>query len=123
MPPTGGIRTSFSWQTRYGPLGPGVTNAVFSPGQPLDPPDQEPVRVWDFPVGVNTVITPRSSEAFGFAHLRAFANVELVRLAIETRKDQIESLHWRLNPRHGVADTPALEARAQQLTQFWRNPD
>jgi hypothetical protein len=123
MPPTGGIRTSLSWQTRYGPLGPGVTNAVFSPGQPLDPPDQEPVRVWDFPVGVNTVITPRSSEAFGFAHLRAFSNVELVRLAIETRKDQLEGLHWRLNPRNGVPATPALEARAQQFTQFWRSPD
>jgi hypothetical protein len=123
MPPTGGYRTSLSWQARYGPLGQSVTDAVFSPGQPLNPPDQEPVRVWDFPVGVNTVISPRSAEAFGFAHLRAFSNVELVRLAIETRKDQIEALHWRLNPRQGVASTPALEASAQRLTQFWRRPD
>ncbi len=109
MPPTGGYRTSLSWQARYGPLGPSVTDAVFSPGQPLSPPDQEPVRVWDFPVGVNTTITPRSSDAFGFAHLRAFANVELVRLAIETRKDQLEALHWRVNPREGVTSTPTLE--------------
>src|ERR1700761_8654301 len=123
MPPTGGYRTSLSWQARYGPLGPSVTDAVFSPGQPLSPPDPEPVRVWDFPVGVNTTITPRASEAFGFAHLRAFSNVELVRLAIETRKDQLESLHWRLNPRHGVDATPAIEARAAALTQFWRSPD
>jgi hypothetical protein len=112
-----------AWQARYGALGQAVTDAVFSPGQPLVPPDQEPVRVWDFPVGVNTVITPRPSEPFGFAHLRAFANVELVRLAIETRKDQLESLHWRLNPRHGVAATSAIEARAAALTQFWRRPD
>jgi hypothetical protein len=112
-----------AWQTRYGPLGQAVTGAVFSPGQPLSPPDPEPVRVWDFPVGVNTVITPRASEPFGFAHLRAFANVELVRLAIETRKDQLESLNWRLNPRDGVAPTPAITARAQRLTQFWRKPD
>jgi hypothetical protein len=123
MPPTGGTRTSLSWNTQFGPLGPAVTDAVFSPGQPLVPPDQEPVRVWDFPVGVNAVITPRSAEAFGFAHLRAFANVELVRLAIETRKDQLESLHWRLNARAGVPPTPALEARTAQLTQFWRRPD
>jgi HK97 family phage portal protein len=134
MPPTGGIRTSLSWQTRYGPLGQGVTDAVFSPGQPLTPPDAEPVRVWDFPVGVNTVITPRPAEPFGFAHLRAFANVELVRLAIETRKDQLETLQWRFNPRPGVAAGPAnanatnsnsgdLAARAQALTQFWRRPD
>jgi hypothetical protein len=51
MPPTGGIRTSMSWRTQYGPLGPGVTDAVFSPGQPLTPPDQEPVRIWDFQSG------------------------------------------------------------------------
>ena len=123
MPPTGGIRTSLSWQITQGPLGPAVTDAIFSPGQPLAPPDQEPVRVWDFPVGVNTTITPRAAEPFGFAHLRAFSNVELVRLAIETRKDQLESLHWRLNPREGVAATPALAARTQALTQFWRRPD
>ena len=60
MPPTGGYRTSLSWQARYGPLGQAVTDAVFSPGQPLAPPDQEPVRVWDFPAGVNAVITPRA---------------------------------------------------------------
>jgi hypothetical protein len=123
MPPTGGYRTSLSWQARYGPLGQAVTDAVYSPGQPLAPPDQEPVRVWDFPVGVNTVITPRATEPFGFAHLRAFANVELVRLAIETRKDQLEALRWRFNPREGVAPTPALQARAEALTRFWRKPD
>jgi hypothetical protein len=111
-----------SWQASY-PLGPAVSEAVFSPGQPLAPTDQEAVRVWDFPVGVNANITPRSAEAFGFAHLRAFANVELVRLAIETRKDQLEALLWRFTPRAGVADTPALQARAAQLTQFWRRPD
>jgi hypothetical protein len=111
-----------SWQATY-PLGQAVTNAMFSPGQPLTPPDQEPVRVWDFPVGVNANITPRSSEAFGFAHLRAFANVELVRLAIETRKDQLEALHWRFTPRTGISETPALQARAARLTQFWRRPD
>ena len=123
MPPTGGIRTSLSWRITQGPLGPAVTDAIFSPGQPLLPPDQEPVRVWDFPVGVNTTITPRASEAFGFAHLRAFSNVELVRLAIETRKDQFEALHWRVKPREGIATSPAVDARAQRLTQFWRRPD
>ncbi|HEY2709399.1 MAG TPA: phage portal protein [Caulobacteraceae bacterium] len=68
-------------------------------------------------------MTPRSAEAFGFAHLRAFANVELIRLAIETRKDQLETLHWRINPRDGAAPTPAVQARIQTLTRFWRRPD
>ena len=119
MPPTGGYRTSLSWQARYGPLGQGVSDAVFSPGQPLAPPAQEPVRVWDFPVGVNSTITPRAAEPFGFAHLRAFSNVELVRLAIETRKDQLEGLHWRFNPRDDAQPgAGGLDARIQRLTQF-----
>ena len=123
MPPTGGLRSSMSWQARYGPLGQAVSQAIFSPGQPLSPPDAEPVRVWDFPIGVNTSITPRAAEPYGFAHLRAFSNVELVRLAIETRKDQIEALQWRINPVDGVPKIADLENRAQQLTQFWRRPD
>src|SRR5262249_52392366 len=122
MSPTGGIRTSLAWQARY-PLGRAVSDAVFSPGQPLAPPDQEPVRVWDFPVGVNAFITPRTSEPFGFAHLRGFANVELVRLAIETRKDQLETLSWGFNPRPKVARAHDIETRAARLTQFWRRPD
>jgi hypothetical protein len=123
MPPTGGYRTSLAWQARYGALGQAVTDAVFSPGQPLVPPDQEPVRVWDFPVGINAFITPRAADPFGFAHLRAFANVELVRLAIETRKDQLEALRWRFNPADGAQGSPALTARAAQLAQFWKRPD
>src|SRR5262252_10410218 len=35
---------------------------VFSPGYPLAPPDFERVRLWDFPVGYNTIYTPRSFE-------------------------------------------------------------
>ena len=123
MPPTGGYRTSLAFSTRYGPLGAAVSQGVFSPGQPLEPPDPQPVRLWDFPVGVNTTIAPRASEPFGFAHLRAFSNVELVRLAIETRKDQLEALRWRFNPREGVASSPASQARAESLAQFWRSPD
>jgi len=122
MSPNGGLRTSLAWQARF-PLGQSVSDAVFSPGQPLQPPDQEPVRVWDFPVGINAFITPRAAEPFGFAHLRAFSNVELVRLAIETRKDQLESLHWRFNPRPSVARAFDIETRTARLTQFWRRPD
>jgi hypothetical protein len=123
MPPTGGYRTSLSFQARYGPLGQAAAGGVFSPGQPLAPPDQEPVRVWDFPVGVNTTITPRVAEPFGFSHLRAFSNVELVRLAIETRKDQLESLEWRFKPRPDIDAGADAAARTQALTRFWKRPD
>jgi len=123
MPPDGGFRTSLSWQARYGALGERVSNATFSPGQPLAPAPAEPVRLWDFPVGINTVITPRAGEPFGFAHLRAFANVELVRLAIETRKDQLERLDWRFAPRGKAKAGAADTAEARPLTEFWRRPD
>ena len=123
MPPSGGYRTSMSWQARYGPLGPVVSGATFAPGQPLTPPDVEPVRLWDFPVGVNTTLTPRATEPFGFAHLRAFSNVEMVRLAIETRKDQVEGLRWRFAARSGATAGANLDAAALGLTQFWRRPD
>ena len=40
---------------------------IFSPGYPLVPPEPERVRLWDFPVGVNTIYTPRAYEAIAFA--------------------------------------------------------
>ena len=68
---------------------------IFSPGYPLVPPEREQVRLWDYPVGYNTIYTPRSYEAIGFDELRALAEShDITRLAIETRKDQIEKLDW-----------------------------
>ena len=70
------------------------------------------MRAWDFPVAINSAVQPRAYEPFGFAQLRAFANVELVRLAIETRKDQIERLDWRITPCEGAVNAdPAEVAR------------
>ena len=127
MPPDGGLRTSLRYRLQTAPLSGPLAGAfqpawgVYSPGSPLVPVADEPVRAWDFPLAINTVIQPRASEPFGFAQLRAFANVELVRLAIETRKDQIERLDWRIKPRAGV-DAPG-DARITAMEAFWRRPD
>jgi hypothetical protein len=132
MPPAGGIRASLSYQVQGGPLsGQFASNwGAFGPGLPLAPAAPEPVRVWDFPVGINTVIRPRAYEPFGFAQLRAFSNVELVRLAIETRKDQIERLDWRIKPRNsawiggdGSVGAGGADPRIAALEGFWRKPD
>ena len=135
MPPSGGTRTSLvdaqgrplnmPGQVAGELLGPGVTNADFSPGQPVTPVKQEPIRTWDFPVGVNTVITPRSYEPFGFRELRAFANVELVRLAIETRKDQLERLDWQIKPSDEKAakKDKTLADRVAAAQKFFRKPN
>src|SRR5262249_10479493 len=72
---------------------------IFSPGVPLAPLEPEKTRVFDFPVGVNTIATPRAYEPVSFAELRALAEShDLTRLAIETRKDQIEKLDWAIKP-------------------------
>lgn len=136
MPPTGGLRTSLSFRVQGGPLSgaqmsgaqmnsshSALTGGVFSPGSALTPIASEPPRAWDFPVGVNTVLTPRAYEPFGFPQLRAFANVELVRLAIETRKDQVERLDWTIKPRAKITAGDAADPRIATLEAFWRKPD
>ncbi len=131
MPPPGGrqtpLRTSMSFRAS-GPMSDPASGRfspawdVFSPGQPLAPVAQEPVRAWDFPLSINSSIQPRAYEPFGFRELRAFANVELVRLAIETRKDQIERLDWSIMPT-AAPGTDANDPRVKALEAFWRKPD
>lgn len=97
---------------------------IFSPSYPLEPPEREPVRLWDFPVGYNTIYTPRSYEAIGFDELRALAEShDLTRLAIETRKDQIEKLEWTIKLRNERRPTSDATLRIERLTEFWRRPD
>src|SRR5213080_379105 len=77
-------------------------HGIFSPGTPLVPPEPEKTRLWDFPIGVNTILTPRAYEPVSFTELRALAEAhDITRLAIETRKDQIEKLDWAIKPKGG----------------------
>lgn len=88
------------------------------------PPEEERVRVWDFPVGYNAIYTPRAYEPIGFLELRALAeNHDITRLAIETRKDQIEKLCWTIRLRPALKPMDEAPARIAQLTEFWRKPD
>ena len=140
MPPAGGFRTQLSYSVsgaaagRFAgvwPSAPAPDQSLFTPGAPLDPIAQEPVRQWDFPLLVNSAIRPRAFEPFGFRELRAFSNVELVRLAIETRKDQIERLDWQVIPKVGPKAAPSTtssgatsrDPRIGQLEALWRKPD
>jgi HK97 family phage portal protein len=96
----------------------------FSPGYPLVPPEREQVRLWDYPVGYNTIYTPRAYEAIGFDELRALAeNHDITRLAIETRKDQIEKLEWTIKSRNEKSAGADAASRIDRLTEFWRSPD
>jgi HK97 family phage portal protein len=113
------------WDSIFNPA-----ESMFAPGNPLMPVEQEPVRSFDFPVGVNQVIRPRFPEIFSFAELKAFANVELCRLAIETRKDQIERLDWQIRPREkldnaGRKKPPRKDyiERIKAAERFFRKPN
>ncbi len=98
-------------------------SALFSPGEPLRPQSEQPVRSFDFPANFNINWIPRSYEPFGFEQLRGFANVELVRLAIETRKDQIERLEWQIKTRRGRKVRSDAEERARKVERLFRKPD
>src|SRR5258707_9838566 len=134
--PNGGKRTSLTASYGWGQSGLEAqfatvfqpSQGIFSPGYPLAPPEPAPLRVRDFPVGVNTITTPRAYEPISFAELRALADAhDITRLAIETRKDQLEKLDWAIKPKDAKprdAKRPAADARdrADRLAQFCRRP-
>ena len=94
----------------------------FSPLEPLQPTMQEIVtgRRTDFDVGANINFAPRSSEPISFAQLRALAEYELVRLCIETRKDELSRLDWSVDFKEGNSDP---DATCKEIVEFFRYPD
>jgi HK97 family phage portal protein len=122
--PTGGNKTPITGRFLQGfdsVFAP--SSAMFSPGTPQISSDPQPVRRIDFPAGYNLNWTPRSYESYGFPSLRAFANTELVRLAIETRKDQIERLEWAIKPRKGRKTRTDADERVRKVEKLFRKPD
>src|SRR5205085_2269604 len=78
-------------------------------------------RQFDFPVGFNRVVTPRSTEAVSFNQLRALADAcDVLRLVIETRKDQMAKMRWTIKP---VKDGAQRDARCDELEKFFKFPD
>ena len=66
------------------------------PQLPLNPvaPANVKGRAWDTQLGYNISYQPRSYEPIGFRELRAIAdNCDLLRLAIETRKEHRSRMH------------------------------
>lgn len=79
-------------------------SAPQAPGAPADVAG----RQWDFPSGYNLNIRTRSYEAISFADLRALADAyDLLRLVIETRKDQIERMNWSIRAKDGESRSGA----------------
>lgn len=76
----------------------------------------------DYNAGANMQTMPRADSEVTFEQLRYFAdNYDLLRLAIEKRKDQIESLEWNIA---AIDKTdPVARERARELYAKLRRPD
>lgn len=102
----------------------------FGPGQPIAPQAQDkdgvPGRQFDFAVNYNTRRAPRDGEGVTFDQMRALADsYDLLRLVIETRKDQMEKLNWtfglrpeiekqqKVKERHEAAKKSATKVKAK----------
>jgi hypothetical protein len=104
----------------------------FGPLNPLTPiaPADIAGRRFDFPVSYNLVTQPRAYEPIGFHELRGFADAyDLLRLVIETRKDQMERQRWRIRPRDpkfkrkSAAIDTEMSARIAAVEVFFQKPD
>jgi Phage portal protein len=94
----------------------------FGPGQPLAPQAQEQAvgRQYDYAPGYNMQTTPRAGEAVTFAQLRGLADShDILRLAIETRKDQMAKLVGVVKPKNGTDP----DARCKEIQKFLERPD
>lgn len=104
-----------------------VDTAWFGPLTPLQPnvpaEQQESVRgrALDFPSGYNTRMTPRAGENVTFFQMRALADsCDILRLVIETRKDQIAKMKFGISPINDDADH---DDRCKEIEAFLRLPD
>lgn len=116
---SGGIvtGTGADW---FGPL---------NPMNPIAPPDVKG-RILDYPVGYNLNVQPRSYQAITFPMLRAFADsYDLLRIIIETRKDQMAKMTWNIVPRdksmrkRGAKVPPEMSDRCTAIEEFFLMPD
>lgn len=102
----------------------GADAAWFGPQQPLQPIAQEAAgRVYDYMFGQNLIYNPKEGrdEGVSFAQLRLAAEgCDIVRMCIETRKDQMSKLDWQIKPKDDNIDP---DARCEQLTELFQKPD
>ena len=103
----------------FGPLNPQAPSA----------PDDVQGRGFDFPSGYNLNIEPRAYEPIKFADLRALADsYDLLRIIVETRKDQMAQMSWNIKLRDSYQDEPQFagaefSAELKAIEAFFRKPD
>jgi hypothetical protein len=100
----------------------------FGPLQPLPPvaPAFTQPRRFDYLTGLNIQYRPRGEEGVSFHQMRALADsYDVLRLVIETRKDQVERLRWNIRSKiaTGAGRASANDPRVLALESFFRKPD
>jgi hypothetical protein len=107
-------------------------DAWFGPDlpMPISAPPGTPPRTTDYPVAYNINIQPRNLEAISFPQMRSLSDsFDLVRLCIETRKDQVSRMPWSFRRKKAsasrIAPPPNDESspHAEELTAFFSSPD
>lgn len=113
-----------------GRAGAAFTDGWFGPSAPLEAtaPKEVAGRQFDYTTGYNINSKPRQGEVITFDLLRSFADsYDLLRLVIETRKDQMAKLPWVIrvkdNPNTDVDEATLHDARCKELEQFFAFPD
>lgn len=102
-------------------------NAFFGAGQaplpnvPEEQQDSVRGRQFDFPVAINQRMTPRQGEQTTFGQLRALAdNCDVLRLVIETRKDQLSKMKFAIRP---INPKQKVDQRCHDVEAFFKLPD
>jgi Phage portal protein len=112
---------------RYIVLGADAPGSFFGPQQPIVPMAQEESagavgRQFDYPAGFNLRQTPRLEESLDFPTLKGLADsYDVLRLVIETRKDQVAGATWSIGPKDRAAKRD--DALCDALEDFFRMPD
>jgi PAS domain-containing protein len=129
MPNVSGIKTPIEQGmiarlvqgVRYGLTGK-MPQDWFGPNQPLVPQAPQAVgRQYDYRTGINLDTRPRSDEPIKFSDMRALADsYDLLRLIIETRKDQIAAMDWSIKPKDEDAEAGD---DVKKIQDFFAYPD
>ena len=115
----------------YGQVGSPQNAPFFPPGKPIDAVAPGAAgRRFDYPSAININVLPRTYEPIDFETLRAMADPsyggsDLVRLAIETRKDQMAQIEWSVMPRKLAhqSNRPKADERCTKMEELFRRPD
>lgn len=108
---SGALRAAVSADTWFGPL------------KPLNPvaPEDTAGRQFDYATGYNLNQKPRAYEPVTFDQMRALADgLDVLRLVIETRKDQLAAMEWEFKPKD---DSKDHDPRCDELNAFFQLPD